>query len=53
MKRFGDHNYESHNTMAIFTGISVLMLSENELVTFKTHDYAQLIQENFKNGMLY
>ncbi|KAM3164060.1 Vacuolar protein sorting-associated protein 70 [Lachancea thermotolerans] len=48
MKRFGDHNYESHNTMAIFTGISVLMLSENELVTFKTHDYAQLIQENFK-----
>ncbi|SCU78786.1 LADA_0A07602g1_1 [Lachancea dasiensis] len=39
MEKYGDPGYHLHNTMAIFTGMAVLQLSENEVVNFSVHDY--------------
>ncbi|SCU78379.1 LAME_0A04302g1_1 [Lachancea meyersii CBS 8951] len=47
MERFVDPEYHLHNTMAIFTGMSALMLSESEVVHFKSQDYAHEIQYHF------
>ncbi|AGO12499.1 AaceriAER157Cp [[Ashbya] aceris (nom. inval.)] len=34
-----DPQYELHNTLAMFVGLSALMLAENELVPFRAADY--------------
>ncbi|SCU80900.1 LANO_0B01464g1_1 [Lachancea nothofagi CBS 11611] len=47
MEKFVDPDYHLHNTMAIFTGMSALTLSENELVAFQSHDYVKQIQYNY------
>lgn len=39
MEKFIDPYYQLHQTMAIFTGLSAIMLSENELINFGTHGY--------------
>ncbi|AAS52839.1 AER157Cp [Eremothecium gossypii ATCC 10895] len=39
MEKLLDPDYELHNTLAMFVGLSALMLAENELVPFRTTDY--------------
>lgn len=47
MEKFVDPNYELHNTMAIFTGMSALMISEDELIDFRTHAYMSKIRQYY------
>ncbi|CAI4044027.1 hypothetical protein SKDZ_10G3220 [Saccharomyces kudriavzevii ZP591] len=39
LERFTNSDYKLHNTMAMFVGLTTLMLSENELARFNTHIY--------------
>ncbi|SCU78123.1 LAFA_0A05028g1_1 [Lachancea sp. 'fantastica'] len=48
LETFVDPEYHLHNTMAIFTGMSALMLSESEVVYFNTQDYAREIKNHYK-----
>lgn len=45
IERFVDPKYKLHNTMARFTGLSALILSESELIPFKTHEYLDVISK--------
>lgn len=44
-----DPTYKLHNTLAILTGLTTLMLSEKELIPFKTQPYFFKIYNHFKN----
>lgn len=39
LEKFTSSDYKLHNTMAMFVGLTTLMLSENELARFNTHVY--------------
>lgn len=43
-----DPEYRLHHTMAILTGLTALMLSEKELISFKTQPYFAQIQDAYK-----
>lgn len=45
MEKFIDKDYKMHNTLAVLTGMTALMLSEKEPTTFKTSPY---LEEIFK-----
>ncbi|SCV01088.1 LAMI_0G09274g1_1 [Lachancea mirantina] len=47
MEKFVDPEYDLHNTLAMFVGLSALMLTENELVSFQSTPYVQLIKNYF------
>lgn len=47
MKKFGDPDFSLHNTMAMFLGLSVLSLSENELLLFNTNAYMSEISKYY------
>ncbi|CCK69108.1 putative zinc metalloprotease KNAG_0B06840 [Huiozyma naganishii CBS 8797] len=44
---FIDGDYKLHNTLATFTGIVALMMSENELNNFKTHSLFEILYEKY------
>lgn len=43
-----DPNFELHSNMASMVGLIALMLGENELHMFKTHDYFKMIYAEYK-----
>ncbi|CAI4571734.1 BBM_1a_G0030690.mRNA.1.CDS.1 [Saccharomyces cerevisiae] len=43
LEKFTSSDYKLHNTMAMFVGLTTLMLSENELARFNTHVYLKKI----------
>ncbi|GAV52637.1 hypothetical protein ZYGR_0AG06280 [Zygosaccharomyces rouxii] len=43
-----DPEYKLHNTLAVLTGLTTLMLSEKELIPFKTHPYFVKVQTHFE-----
>lgn len=48
IEKFIDPEYNLHNTMAIFIGLSTLMLTGNEIIPFKTHDYMCVILKYYQ-----
>ncbi|GAV47624.1 hypothetical protein ZYGR_0H04700 [Zygosaccharomyces rouxii] len=42
-----DPDYKMHNTLAVLTGLTTLMLSEKELISFRTQPYFAKIQTHF------
>ncbi|AMD22095.1 HGL245Cp [Eremothecium sinecaudum] len=47
LEKFLDPNYELHNTLATFAGISALILVENESLPFETASYMELIWKRY------
>lgn len=45
LKQYVDPDFQLHNTMARFIGLSAIMLSENELTRFSTHRYLKEVFE--------
>lgn len=43
-----DSDYRLHNTLAVLTGLTTLMLSEKELIPFKTQPYFSTVQNHFE-----
>lgn len=48
MEKFVDKDYKNHNTLAVLTGMTALMLSEREPTVFKVHPYFSEIDHWYK-----
>ncbi|AET37383.1 putative zinc metalloprotease Ecym_1131 [Eremothecium cymbalariae DBVPG len=49
LEKYIDPGYQLHNTLAIFVGMSTLMISEDELLDFKTSNYMATIWHHYQD----
>ncbi|CCC72192.1 hypothetical protein NCAS_0J02130 [Naumovozyma castellii] len=48
LKSYVDSDFQLHNTLAMFTGLTTLMIGETELLPYQTHPYLKEISERYE-----